>query len=115
MLIGNYYGGYRFFAGEEDKFNYATNIIKEFRTDYLEAGDIIVYAKSKKRGDTTLSSDFGIVIVMVWDGEKLLYSSKTSSGETYKVIEGGDIKTQLLSALTIDKDLFFALRPLQDK
>ncbi len=79
MIIHNFWGGRRFYAGEENKWNYADNCIKEIRKEYLETGDIIIWATAKDRTLTGMTSDFSVITVMVYDGEKLL-SAKATDG-----------------------------------
>jgi len=120
MLIDRYWGGASFYAGEDLKWDYVNRAIKETRTDYLEAGDIIVYADvTEKDGELSYTNDH--IIVMVYDGEKLLCSDKSEGGVTHSIIEGAEMDTQLLSALFSEYgkggeyELFFALRPSQVK
>ncbi|MBQ5746914.1 MAG: hypothetical protein IIV81_03135, partial [Clostridia bacterium] len=113
--IDKFYGGYRFFVGEKEKFDYANNTIKEFRPEYLEAGDIIISAQSDVRGYNNLSSSFKIIKVLVYDGERLLSVRKSSSGVTYKIYQKDEIKKELTKLLANVNDLFFALRPSQTK
>ena len=120
MLIDRYWGGASFYVGDDLKWDYENRAIKETRTDYLEPGDIIVYADvTEKDGELSYTTDH--IIVMVYDGEKLLCSDKSESGVTHSVIEGEAMDTQLLSALFSkygeggEYELFFALRPSQVK
>lgn len=113
MLIDTFHGGRRFYAGVDEKWNYADNCIKEFRPEYLEAGDIIICVQSADRGRTTLTNEFAMVNVMVYDGESLLSQVASADGVTYEIIANADIKAHLCKLFMTDKDLFFALRPSQ--
>ena len=113
MLVAGFHGGRRFYAGEKEKWNYADNCIKEIRKEYLETGDIIIWATAKDRTLTGMTSDFSVVTVMVYDGEKLL-SAKTADGKTeYAIYE--NVAEELTKLFTADKDIFIALRPSQAK
>ncbi len=120
MLIDRYWGGASFYVGDDLKWDYANRAIKEFKTTYLEAGDILVYADvTEKDGELSYSNDH--IIVMIYDGEKLLCSDKSADGVTHSVYEGDAMNTQLLSALFSEYgkggeyELFFTLRPSQVK
>ena len=113
MLIERYWGGRRFFVGEKERWNTATNAIHDFRTEFLEAGDIIVYASARDKGKTTMTNDLSMVNVMVYDGENLLSCIKTDEGVEYEIIDAANVKAKLLKAFTNDVDIFFALRPSQ--
>lgn len=111
MLIDGVWGGRRFYAGEENKWNYADNCIKEIRKEYLETGDIIIWATAKKRTLTGMTSDFSVITVMVYDGEKLL-SAKATDGKTEYIIYE-NVEEELTKLFMADKDIFIALRPSQ--
>ena len=111
MIIDTFWGGRRFFVGESLKWNPARNCIKEFRKEYLEAGDIIVYVKAKDKEN--LNYDFENVCVMVYDGKNLLYSKNTSGIAEYGIIGENNVIAELTKLFTTDKDLFFGLRPSQ--
>ncbi len=113
MIIDRYWGGETFFVGEDLKWDYATNGIKEFRADYLEAGDIIVYVDVEDRANKTLVYNPNEVVVMVYDGTRLLSVSDAKGEISYKIFESEDVEAQLLGALETRYDLFFALRPSQ--
>ena len=115
MIIDRYWGGRRFFIGYDEQWDFANYAIKEFKEDQLQAGDIIVYVKAKNRELTDDLSELDSITVMVYDGEKLLRTRKfVENGMTvHKIHSGKDVMTQLLSLFTTDKDLFFALRPLE--
>lgn len=107
MIVNKFWGGRRYFAGEEQKWNMADNCIKEFSTKYLEAGDIIIYVKAADKEN--LNFDFSNIGVMVYDGNNLLCCKNTE----YEIISEENIVNELNKLLTTDKDLFFALRPSQ--
>lgn len=115
MLVNDYWGGYRFFIGEERKWEQGSSYIKDFKTNYLEAGDIIVYLTAKDREQTTMTNEFANVTVMVYDGENLLSAAKTADGTDYQIYNNDAVQGEMLKALMSDKDLFFALRPSQAK
>lgn len=115
MLIERYWGGRRFFVGEKEEWNIATNAIHDFRTEFLEVGDIIVYATAKDRGNQTMTNELSMVNVMVYDGKNLISSLKTEEGTKYEIFKGEEVEAQLLRAFTKEKDIFFALRPSQIK
>ena len=111
LLIDGFWGGRRFFAGEDKKSDYADNCMKEFRADYLQTGDIIISATAKDRSREGMALEFSMINVMLFDGEKLL-SAKTIDGKTeYAIAE--NIEEELYKLYMTDKDLFFALRPSQ--
>lgn len=123
MLVDKYYGGYRFYVGDENQYK-LNNSILEFKVEYLEPGDIIVYAQLENRVTTGVAMVFSPFTVMVYDGENLLAAATTSSGETtYTVYSPEDtgtnnqhlnaVEEQLLKALQNTNDLFFVLRPSQ--
>ena len=113
MLINGFWGGRRFYAGEDEKLNYADNCMKEFRADYLQAGDIIISATAKDRSRDGMTHEFSMITVMIYDGEKLL-SAKTADGKTeYAIFE--NVEEELYKLFMTDKDIFFALRPTQAK
>ena len=107
MIVNKFWGGRRYFAGEDQKWNMADNCIKEFSTKYLEAGDIIIYVKASDKEN--LNFDFSNIGVMVYDGNNLLCCKNTE----YEIVSEKNIVNELNKLLTNDKDLFFALRPSQ--
>ena len=109
MIINTFWGGRKFYVGDELKWDFADNCIKEFKKEYLEAGDIIVYAATEDK--TNLSYDFDTVCVMVYDGKNLLSSLKTKEGTTYEIVDENALVPHLTKLFQNDKDLFFALRP----
>ena len=119
MLIDRYWGGASFYVGDDLKWEFGTNAIRDFKTSYLEPGDIIIYANvTEAEGELSYSPEH--IIVMVYDGEKLLSSDKSESGVEYSVFEGDEIRQQLLLPFFKREDggkyqLFFALRPSQAK
>ena len=119
MLIDRYWGGTAFYVGDDLKWEYGTNAIRDFKTSYLEAGDILVYVNvTENKSDFSYSPKH--IVVTVYDGEKLLSSDKSAEGVTYSVYEGDAVKQQLLEPFFKREDgekyqLFFALRPSQVK
>lgn len=115
MIIDRYWGGRRFFIGYDEQWDFANYAIKEFRTEQLQAGDIIVFVRSENKDFTDDLSKLDSVSVMVYDGEKLLVARKYAKHDyaSYKIYSGNDVMKQLSSLFTVDKDLFFAIRPLE--
>ena len=113
MLIDTFHGGRRFYAGDDEKWNYADNCIKEFRPEYLEPGDIIICVRAKDRGRETLTNEFEMINVMIYDGDSLLSQVSSPDGNTCEIIANEDIVAHLCKLFMTDKDLFFALRPSQ--
>ena len=113
MVVDTFWGGRRFFGGESRRWDSANNSIKEFRKEYLEAGDIIVYVEM--RDTQTLEYNFKTVGVMVYDGTNILTSIKTPEGTTYEVIDEANITPYLTKLFMTDKHVFFNLRPSQAK
>lgn len=112
MLIGRYYGGYRFYVGNDNQYQLDSTIL-EFKKTYLEPGDIIIHATTKDRSELGMSNAFSSVTVMVYDGAKLLVAATDNGTTTYSVYNENDIESKLLEALMNTNDLFFALRPSQ--
>ena len=113
MLIDRYWGGRLFYVGDEKRTDHAQKQILEFREEYLEVGDIIVHARAKDRGQSTLSHEFDVLTVMVYDGNNLLSVTNNQGEVTYEIFD--DVAAELNKALMKDKDLFFAMRPSQSK
>ncbi len=113
MLVDRFWGGRLFYVGEDRKWDYAQKAILEFREEYLEVGDIIVYARAKDREQPTLSHEFDVLTVMVYDGNNLLSVTNNQGEITYEIFD--DVVAQLNKAFMKDKDLFFALRPSQKR
>ncbi|MBQ2325101.1 MAG: DUF11 domain-containing protein, partial [Clostridia bacterium] len=118
MIIDRYWGGRRFFIGYDEQWDLANYAIKEFKKDYLQAGDVLVYVKAKNRDRTDDLTELDSVTVMVYDGERLLKSRRFmgTNGEEFnaqKIYSGKNVLSELRSAFTVDNDLFFALRPLE--
>ena len=113
MVIDRFWGGRKFYVGDELKWNFADNCIKEFKPEFLEAGDIIIYAITEDK--TNLSYDFATVGVMVYDGKKLLSSTKTPEGTAYQIFEEDAVESELTKLFKKEIDIFFALRPSQAK
>lgn len=113
MIIDNYWCGNRFFISEDRRFDFTNKELLEFREEYLEPGDIIVYATARDRGKTTMTSEYSSIKVMVYTGDSLLCSTNTEEGVSYEIHKGEDIYLHLMKAFMKDKDLVFALRPSQ--
>ena len=99
MMVSNYWGGYYFFTGYEAR----QTSIQEFKNNYLEPGDVIVYVNhaAGKVTDTR---------VMVWgaDDSVITIDSKTLKTAVYT----GSQANQLLWK-AFQQDLYFVLRPTQ--
>lgn len=127
MLINNYYGGYRILPTDLEKLaevgykNFDPHkeidtTIVEFRCDYLEVGDILVYATAKNRTDTGLSSELSNIEVLIYAGNDTVigmkrYENGTNEASIYPA--GYMANSAVLKAYYIDHDIFFALRPSQ--
>ena len=85
--------------------------IIDFRLDYLEVGDILVYAQSSDRGTTTLSHEMKEVWVMIYAGDGVMI--EMSLGGTAKVYTGTATTARLVEAYKNTYDIFFLLRPTQ--
>lgn len=112
MLVNRYYGGYRFYVGDDSQYQLDATVL-ECRKDYLEPGDIIVYATAQDRSVLGMSNAFASTTVMVYDGENLLAATSLNGATTYNVYSGEDVEQKLTTALIKANDLFFALRPSQ--
>ena len=113
MLVDRFWGGRLFYVGDSRKWNFSQKAILEFKEEYLEVGDILVYARAKDRGQPTLSHEFDVLTVMVYDGNNLLSVTNNQGEVTYEIID--DVVAELNKAFMKDKDLFFAMRPSQSK
>ena len=113
MVVDPFWGGRRFFGGESRRWDYANNSIKEFRKEYLEAGDIIVFVGM--RDTQTCEYNFTTVGVMVYDGTNILASVKTPEGTAYEIVNEENITPYLTKLFMTDKHVFFNLRPSQAK
>lgn len=113
MIVNTFWGGWKFYVGDDLRYDYAGNAIKETKKDYLEAGDIIIYAASNDKEN--LSYNFDLACVMVYDGKNLLSSRKTVEGTTYEIFDEETVEAELTKLFQKEKDLFFALRPSQSK
>lgn len=122
MLIDGYCGGYRLYNLDMSKvdrnnltsfdFNKELNtLIKEFKFDYLEPGDIIIQGSASNRGDLDLSSEMNIVTVWVYAGDNTLICKNRSGNVT--ALTSVDARNQLESSFWSENDIFFALRPSQ--
>ncbi len=97
MLIPGYYGGMK------AEFENNGDSINEFHMDYLEPGDILVYAKTGN--DENIQS----TEVMVYAGDGTLL--KITSDQKTSVLTGSKATAAIWKALAYD--VFFALRPSQ--
>jgi len=117
MLADRLYGGLSFYVGEEQKWNFATKSVLDFRPEFLEEGDILIYFATPGNARTieAFSNEYEKVVVAVYDGEKLLRSTGSSNAETtYEIIEEADVYAALQAYIASpDKQLFFVLRPSQ--
>jgi hypothetical protein len=126
MLINGYYGGYRFYATDIEKFKEVgldnfdfkkecNNVILDFRTTFLEVGDIIVYATAKNRGDTDLTHEILEYKVLIYAGNRTLLCAKVieNGSVEYSVISGYMAEEEIVKCYINTNDLFFALRPSQ--
>lgn len=122
MLLYDFFGGYRMYSADLEKFkeqgveNYdfpaeLDKMILEFSLDYLEVGDVIVYATAKDRSNEGLSSELASTRILVYAGNGTLIEM---SGDGVGRVYVGDAAEELLDAsFKNDNDLFFALRPSQ--
>lgn len=101
MMIPGFWGGYRFYTGAEAR----QTTVNEFRVDYMEPGDILVWVESNDSGVVTGHR----VMVCTADG-KLLSMSSNGTGAVYS---GNDVKSELWKTFKQSNALFFALRPTQ--
>lgn len=99
MMVPNYVGGQQFYTGQEAR----GTTICEFRNEYLEPGDIIIYADTDTQGNVEGTR------VMVWGPENTLISI-TSDLKT-SAYKGSQAKQLLWKAFV--QDLYFVLRPSQ--
>ena len=115
MIVDRYWGGYSMYVGDDLQWEFSTSAIKDFRSDYLEKGDILVYMGNDKedRGKTTFQNNPVTITVMVFDGSKLIATTTKNGETTYKVYDETEIDYQLLRAFDYEHDLFFNLRPSQ--
>ncbi len=115
MIVDRYWGGYSMYVGDDLQWEFSTSAIKDFRTDFLEKGDILVYMGNDKedRGRNTFSNNPVSITVMVFDGSKLIATTTKNGETTYKVYDETEIDYQLLRAFDYEYDLFFNLRPSQ--
>ena len=115
MIVDRYWGGYSMYVGDDLQCEFSTSAIKDFRTDYLEKGDILVYMGNDKedRGRNTFQNNPVNITVMVFDGSKLIATTTKNGETTYKVYDETEIDYQLLRAFDYEHDLFFNLRPSQ--
>ena len=122
MLVTGFMGGYRLYAQDYEKlaevgienFDYSVErntTIKNFKTDFLEVGDILVYAKASDRGRTTLTSATATTRVLVYAGNATLL--EMTSGGTGKIHQGSAAEEVLTASFKSSNDIFFLLRPSQ--
>ena len=122
MVLDRYYGGYRFFATDLEKFKEQgmdgydfpkelDKTILEFRLDYLEVGDIIVYATAKDRSNTGMTDALASTRILVYVGNHtLMEMSSNGVGARYT---GAGAQTILDASFKNTNDIFFLLRPSQ--
>ena len=97
-----------------DNYDFPTELDKmilEFSFDYLEVGDILVYATAKNRGNTDLTSEIASASVLIYVGNGT-FIEMTSAG-VGAVYSGEAAEKILSSSFKITNDLFFLLRPSQ--
>lgn len=122
MLVDRYFGGYRMFATDIEKFeeigldnfdlpSELDKTILDFSFDYLEVGDILVYAKAKNRENTTLTSELASYKIYIYAGDGSFIS--LNSSEVGRIYTGEDAEKILTSAFKSTNDLFFLLRPTE--
>ena len=122
MVLDRYYGGYRFFATDLEKFkeqgiegyDFPTELDKtvlEFRFDYLEVGDIIVYATAKNRTNTGMTGELASTKILIYVGNHTLIEMSSSGvGARYT---GANAQAVLDASFKNANDIFFLLRPSQ--
>ncbi len=122
MVLDRYYGGYRFFATDLEKFkeqgmddyDFPTELDKtilEFQFDYLEAGDIIVYATAENRTNTGMTGKLASTRILVYVGNNtLMEMSSSGAGARYT---GSEAQAVLDASFKNTNDIFFLLRPSQ--
>lgn len=115
MLVDRCYGGLSFYVGEEERWNFATKSILDFRPEHLEKGDIVIYFTTSERTVEAFTKEYDKVVVMVYDGEKLLVSTAPEGEEAmYEIIEKENVYAALQANISsADRQLFFVLRPSQ--
>ena len=116
MMVDRCYGGLSFYVGEEQKWNFATKSILDFRPEHLEKGDIVIYftTQGDERTVEAFTKEYAKVVVMVYDGEKLLISSANAEGAEYEIVEKENVYKALTNLIaSADRQLFFVLRPSQ--
>jgi hypothetical protein len=122
MVLDRYYGGYRFFATDLEKFkeqgiedyDFPTELDKtvlEFRFDYLEVGDIIVYATAKNRTNTGMTGELASTKILIYVGNHTLI--EMSSGGVGARYTGANAQAVLDASFKNTNDIFFLLRPSQ--
>ena len=101
MIVAGYYGGQKFYSSVRG------TTINEFRFDYLESGDILVYANTDITGNPTYTE----VVIYAGNGTLLvLDSNQTSSVLTASSHNNADhAYAKLWNALA--RGIFFILRP----
>ena len=126
MIVNGYIGGYRMFPYDYEKLaqvgvngmNYHTEYnttIMDFRLNYLEVGDIIVYATASDRGETTLSSSVSYTNVLIYLGDNTILGMESNSDGTHTATIYKDEVAEniLIKAYWKEHDIFFALRTSQ--
>ena len=122
MLIDRYFGGYRFFGADLEKFKEQgiegydfpkelDKTILEFSLDYLEVGDIIVYVTAADRSDTGMSSEISSSRILIYAGNNTLIEMSSDGNAAIYIGEAAELL--LDASFKNTNDLFFALRPSQ--
>ena len=120
MLVDRYFGGYRLFATDIEKFKEVGlqnfdiptelgKVIIEFKFDYLEAGDILVFTTAEDRSETGLTSALSEYKILIYTGEESFISINSDGEGT--VYSGEDAEKILEASFKRTNDLFFLLRP----
>ena len=85
--------------------------ILEFKFDYLEVGDIIVYAKAENRTNTGMTSKLASTTILIYAGNNTLIEMPSSgAGACYT---GTKAQAVLDASFKNTNDIFFLLRPSQ--
>lgn len=99
MVVAGYFGGRKVYLPDRN------SNINEFRTEYLEPGDILIFLKTS--GSTTVTES---LVAVYCGGNTLVLASST--GQT-KITDSSMLDLHLWKAFTYD--VFFTLRPSQTK
>ena len=120
MLVDRYFGGYRMFSADVEKFlevgimdydfhEELDKMILEFSFDYLEVGDILVYATANDRSNTDMTSELSSYRILIYAGnETFIEMNESGVGAIYS---DADAKQIISSSFKKTNDLFFLLRP----